>query len=169
VLIGGEDIARRPVADLARTVALGFGDPDLQIFARSVAAEAGFGPRHLGFGTEATRHAVESALEAVGLTAAADRHPADLSASQRRLIAIASLLAMACPVLVLDEPTAGLDDAGTRVIERIVAEQRAQGRTVVAISHDAGFVRRAFERVVRLDHGRITADGRPDEILGGVS
>jgi energy-coupling factor transport system ATP-binding protein len=161
VTIGGLDSTSRPVAELARSVAVGFQDPDRQIFARSVMDEIGFGPHQLGRSSTERERAIGSALAAVGLEDVAHVHPADLGASQRKLLAIASLLAMECPVLVLDEPTAGLDAAGVLVVERIVADHRAQGRTVVAVSHDEGFVARSFERVVRMDGGRIAADGRP--------
>ena len=64
-------------------------------------------------------------------------------------------------MLVLDEPTAGLDDAGVDIVEHVVADQRALGRTVIAISHDRAFVAGSFPRAVRLEHGRVVADGPP--------
>ena len=164
VSIGGADAASRSVADLARCVALIFQDPDRQVFARSVLAEVDFGPQQLGRHGAARDRAVDAALQAVGLDWARDAHPADLGTSQRKLLAIASLLAMECPVLVLDEPTAGLDDHGALVVEGIVAQQRAMGRTVVAVSHDEGLVARSFERVVRMEGGRIVADGPPQTV-----
>jgi energy-coupling factor transporter ATP-binding protein EcfA2 len=160
VLLDGRDIAVRRVADLARSVALGFQDPERQLFARSVGSEVGFGPQQLGRRNEALERAVDEALRAVGLDDRVDAHPQDLGKSRRKLLALASLLAMDAPVLVLDEPTAGLDHAGVAIVERVVAEQRARGRTVVAISHDEGFVARAFDRVVRMEAGRIVADRR---------
>jgi energy-coupling factor transporter ATP-binding protein EcfA2 len=159
VRLGGEDVARRSVAQLAGTVALGFQDPDRQIFARSVRAEVELGPRQLRREPRVRDTAVERALDAVGLADEAASHPADLPEGSRRLLALASLLAMECPILVLDEPTAGLDDAGAHIVERIVAAERALGHTVIAVSHDDRFVARSFERVVRLDGGRIVDDG----------
>jgi energy-coupling factor transport system ATP-binding protein len=165
VLLGGSDTAAQRVAQLARSVAVGFGDPGDQLFSRTVSAEVAFGPRQLGRDRSTVARAVGSALDAVGLGDVADRHPGDLGASQRTLIGLASLLAMECPVLALDEPTAGLDDAGVRTVENVVAAQRASGRTVVAASHDEAFVARAFGRVLRMDAGRIVADGPPDQVL----
>jgi energy-coupling factor transport system ATP-binding protein len=165
VLIRGADAARIPVATLARTVALGFQDPERQIFARSVATEVAFGPRQARRDRAAVARAVESALAAVGLEDAADVHPADLGESRRKLLTIASLLAMECPVLVLDEPTAGLDDTGVAIVSRIVGEQHALGRTVIAISHDRSFVAGSFGRVVCVERGRVVADGSPETVL----
>jgi energy-coupling factor transporter ATP-binding protein EcfA2 len=166
-LLAGADAAGLRVAQLACSVAVGFGEPDDQVFARSVRAEVAFGPRQLGRDDAALARAVEAALSAVGLGTLATAHPADLGASQRRLLALASLLAMACPVLVLDEPTAGLDDAGVSVVEAIIAAQSASGRTVVVASHDEAFVAGAFGRVLRMEAGRIVADGPPGRILQG--
>jgi len=167
VLVGGADVATRSVAQLARTVALGFQDPDRQVFARSVGAEVAFGPRQLGRAPAEQARATSAALRAVGLEPLASAHPTDIGTSQRKLLAIASLLAMESPVLVLDEPTVGLDDAGVLVVERVLARQRAMGRTIVVISHDQDLVARSFERVVRLEHGRVVADGSPEDVLAG--
>jgi energy-coupling factor transport system ATP-binding protein len=165
VLLAGQDIAGQRVAELARTVALGFQDPDRQVFARRVRDEVAFGPRQLGFPEDRARAAVSAALEACGLQAASDAHPQDLGESGRKLLAIASLLAMETAVLVLDEPTVGLDAAGVARIREIVARRRSTGRTVLAISHDLGFVAGSFERVVLLADGCIRLDGRPDEVF----
>jgi energy-coupling factor transporter ATP-binding protein EcfA2 len=159
VLLDGRDIAGRRVADLARSVALGFQDPERQLFARRVRTEVGFGPQQLGRRGAALAQAIDGALRAVGLEDRADVHPQDLGESRRKLLSLASLLAMEAPILVLDEPTVGLDEAGVAIVERIVTEQRALGRTVVAISHDEGFAARAFDRIVRMEGGRIVADG----------
>jgi energy-coupling factor transport system ATP-binding protein len=165
VLLGGRDIATRSVASLARSVALGFQDPDDQVFARRVADEVAFGPRHMGRDDAVVHRVVEAALVRVGLEAVRDAHPADLGESQRKLLTLASLLAMECPVLVLDEPTAGLDETGLGIVAGIVADELALGRTVIAISHDTPFVAHAFPRVVRLENGRVVADGRPEGVL----
>jgi energy-coupling factor transport system ATP-binding protein len=160
VLVDGRDIAGRHVADLARIVALGFQDPERQLFARRVRDEVAFGPRQLERRGMALDEVVDRALRAVGLEDRAAAHPGDLGESDRKLLTLASLLAMGSPILVMDEPTAGLDDAGVAIVARVVAEQRARGRTVVAISHDEHLVARAFERIVRLDAGRVIDDRR---------
>jgi len=103
--------------------------------------------------------AVGEALEAVGLADDEGTNPFDLGPSRRRLLTIASVLAMQTPIVVLDEPTMGLDDAEGARVRRIVAALASEGRTVVAISHDARFVAATFGRVIRLEAGRVIADG----------
>ena len=165
VLLDGQATARRTVAQLARSVGLVFQDPDRQIFAGSVRAEAEFGPRNLGLRGGPLQAAVDEALEAVGLAGEARTNPYDLGASRRKLLALASVLAMHTPVLVLDEPTTGQDLAGIDVVRRTVESAHAAGRTVVAISHDMEFVATTFERVVVLRSGTIIADGPPESVF----
>lgn len=165
VLLDGADIAGRRVADLAASVAVGFQDPDRQVFSRSVRAEVEFGPRQLGFSAERREQAVAEALAVTGLDGDADLHPQDLGESRRMLLAIASLLAMQTAVLVLDEPTIGLDRAGEARVARVVASLRAATRTVIAISHDMRFAAETFERIVVLERGRVVLDGSPAEVF----
>jgi energy-coupling factor transport system ATP-binding protein len=165
VLIGGVDAAGRTVAQLAREVGLVFQDPDRQIFASSVRGEVEFGPRNLGLRGAALDSAVSEALEATGLAGAAELNPGDLGTSRRKLLALASVLAMGTPVLVLDEPTTGQDMRGMAIVEEIVASVSAAGRTVVAISHDMRFVAERFERVVVMREGRVVLDGSPFEVF----
>jgi energy-coupling factor transport system ATP-binding protein len=165
VLVDGEDIVARHVAQLARTVGLAFQNPDRQIFAGKVRAEVAFGPRNLGRRGAELDRAVEAALVATGLEKDADTNPYDLGYSRRKLLALASILAMDTPVVVLDEPTTGQDARGVERIHAIVADLSAAGRTVIAISHDMRFVAEAFERVVVMREGRIALDGTPAEVF----
>lgn len=165
ILVDGFDVARRHVADLARTVGLAFQSPDRQIFAGSVRREVEFGPRNLGLrGADLDRH-VDLALEAVGLTSEADTNPYDLGYSRRKLLALASILAMDTPVVVLDEPTTGQDARGIARVQAIIDDLATRGRTVVAISHDMRFVAESFERVVVMRAGRIVLDGTPADVF----
>ena len=154
VLLDGAPTAGRSVADLARIVGLTFQDPDRQLFGRTCRDEVAFGARNLGARGQALDAAVAEALRTVGLGDRAGANPYDLGPSKRRLLAIASVLAMGTPVVVLDEPTMGLDTQEIARVASIVAGLAKAGRTVVAISHDARFVAGSFERVVRLAAGR---------------
>lgn len=165
VLLAGRDIASRRVAELASDVALGFQDPDRQVFSRRVRDEVAFGPRQLGLTAARRTVAVEAALADTGLTEAADRHPQDLGEAARKMLAIASLLAMGTPVLVLDEPTVGLDAAGVDRLRHLVHRLRASGRTVLVVSHDVRFVAEVADRVVVLDEGRVRLDGSPSDVF----
>lgn len=161
ILIDGRPTTGRRVAELARVVGLAFQDPGAQIFNGTCRAEVAFGARNAGLRGADLDAAVAAALEAVGLGEAAAANPYDLGRAARKRLAVASVLAMRTPVVVLDEPTAGQDGRGLAALQRVVATISSEGRTVVAISHDARFVADAFERVVRLEAGRVVADGPP--------
>lgn len=165
VLVDGRDTKGRHVADLARTVGLAFQNPDRQIFAGRVRREVEFGPRNLGLRGRALDDAVTAALNAVGLADQPDANPYDLGYSRRKLLAMASILAMRTPIVVLDEPTTGQDARGVERVQAIVAALAAEGRTVLAISHDMRFVAETFERVVVLRAGRLVLDGSPAEVF----
>jgi energy-coupling factor transport system ATP-binding protein len=169
VLHDDNDVARRTVAQLARSVGLAFQDPDRQIFAGSVRSEVEFGPRNLGMRGSALRAAVEGALAEVGLEAEAGTNPYDLGASRRKLLALASVQAMGTPVLVLDEPTTGQDVRGVEIVQRLVQTAHAAGRTVIAISHDMEFVAGAFDRVVVLRAGKVILHGTPASVFAKPS
>jgi energy-coupling factor transport system ATP-binding protein len=169
VLVDGLDAAPRRVADLASTVGLAFQDPDRQIFAGKVRAEVAFGPRNLGRRGEELDRAIDAALWVTGLDKDGATNPYDLGYSRRKLLALASILAMGTPVVVLDEPTTGQDARGVERILQIVGDLAAAGRTVIAISHDMRFVAEAFERVVVMRDGRIVLDGSPAEVFAEAS
>lgn len=166
VLIDGVPTGDRRVAELARIVGMTFQDPGRQLFERSCRREVEFGAQNNGLRGGELRHAVDAALEAVGLRERAEANPADLGGSKRRLLALASVLAMATPVVVLDEPTTGQDLRGVDAVERIVADLAAAGVTVIAISHDMRFVAEQFERVVVMRLGRVVLDGTPADVFG---
>jgi energy-coupling factor transport system ATP-binding protein len=165
VLIDGTDAAGRTVAALAHSVGLVFQDPDRQIFASSVQAEVSFGPRNLGMRGSALKEAIGTALEAVGLADAAGTNPYDLGSSRRKLLALASVLAMRTPILVLDEPTTGQDMAGIEIVRSVIERAHADGRTVIAISHDMEFVASAFDRVIVMLDGMVIGDGAPASVF----
>lgn len=164
-LLDGTDAARTTVARLARSVGLVFQDPDRQIFSASVRDEVAFGPRNLGMRGDELRVAIDAALAAVGLEAVGRTNPYDLGASRRKLLALASVLAMRTPVLVLDEPTTGQDLRGVAIVRRVIDEAQAAGRTVIAISHDMEFVASAFDRVVVMWEGRVLLEGPPASVF----
>jgi energy-coupling factor transporter ATP-binding protein EcfA2 len=162
VLIDGATTDRRRVAELAAIVGLSFQDPGSQIFSRTCRAEVAFGPRNLGLRGGQLDDAVGAALAAVGLGDAGATNPYDLGPARRKLLTIAAVLAMRTPVVVLDEPTTGQDARGLARLREVVANLAAEGRTVVAITHDRRFVEDSFARVVVLEAGRVIADGAPD-------
>jgi energy-coupling factor transport system ATP-binding protein len=161
VLVDGRDAATLRVAELARIVALGMAEPGHQVFGRTVLAEVAFGPRQHGRSGPDSTSASMAALATVGLEEVADLHPGDLGAARRKLLVIASTIVLGTPVVALDEPTTGLDARGRDLARRVVVSLRAQDRTVVLAGHDLRFLAGVADRVVRLEDGRVVADGIP--------
>jgi energy-coupling factor transport system ATP-binding protein len=165
VRIGERATVGRRVDELAGTVGFVFQDPDDQLFNRTVEREVRFGPHNLGLAPEAVGRLVDQALEAVGLSAQRGVNPYDLDVSGRKLVALASILAMDPAILVLDEPTTGQDWPGVARVGAIVDGLAAAGRTVVAITHDMEFAAAHFRRIVVMRAGEIVADASPVEVF----
>ena len=165
VLVDGADAASHTVATLARSVGLVFQDPDRQIFSPSVRGEVEFGARNIGLRGAALDEGVAAALTDTGLSGVLASNPYDLGGSRRKLLALASVLAMRTPVLVLDEPTTGQDARGVERVRRVIEAAGAAGRTVIAVSHDMPFVAECFERVVVMRAGQVILDGAPDAVF----
>lgn len=161
VSLDGRDLAGKRVSMIAASVGLLFQDPDLQIFEEAVADEVAVGPRNLGRDRVEIARAVSDALARTGLTDLAEANPFTLGFARRKLVALASVLAMATPIVVLDEPTTGQDPRGVALIADVVANLAEVGRTVVAITHDMHFAAENFDRVVVMRAGRIVLDGAP--------
>lgn len=153
VRVQGRSIVGVPTGRIAASVGLLFQHPRDQLFERTVLREASFGLRRL-YGRDAGARAHE-ALEAVGLSAEAHSHPAELPASRQRLLALATVLARGPAVLALDEPTVGLDRHGLDWLDRAMAAAAARGAAVVLVTHDAAYARATAHRVLALDGGRL--------------
>lgn len=165
ILFGTEDTSGRTVAQLAGSVGYVFQNPDDQIFKNRVLDEVMVGPVNIGMShEEALKHA-KDALSMVGLLEAADENPYDLDLSERKMVAIASVVAMDTKVLILDEPTIAQDAMGRKIIGGIVKKLGESGRFVLAILHDMDFVAEYFERVIVMAHGRVLADGPKEEVF----
>jgi energy-coupling factor transport system ATP-binding protein len=165
VLVGDWDTREHTAAQLARRVGYVFQNPDDQLFERTVRAEVAFGPRNLGRSQIEIDTAVSTALAQVGLEAQAEQHPYDLHVSQRKLLALAAVLAMETPVVVLDEPTTGQDTRGLARIGEVVEALKSEGQTVIVISHDVDFCAEHSERCILMSGGRVLADGPSREVL----
>jgi energy-coupling factor transporter ATP-binding protein EcfA2 len=164
VLVGGEETAGRSVAELAQEVGYLFQHPERQIFASTIWDEVAFGPRNLGLDADTVKERVGAALDRFELTGLAHAAPAVLSYALRRLVTLASVAAMEPAILVLDEPTVGLDAPGWATTLAWCREVHGAGRTVLLITHDME-VAAGAERVVVLERGRVIGDGTPVEIF----
>jgi len=143
-------------------VGLVFQDPDDQLFSPTVYEDVAFGPLHMGLPVAEVRQRVDRALRAVGMSEYAGRVSHHLSVGEKKRIAIATVLSMDAQLLVLDEPTAGLDPRARRGIINLLRELP---QTVLASTHDLLFVRELFPRMVIMDKGRIVADGATAALL----
>jgi energy-coupling factor transporter ATP-binding protein EcfA2 len=165
IFFEGEDISRRTVAQLAGKVGYVFQNPDDQIFKNQVLEEVMVGPLNLGKSREEAKKLAEEALEMVGLLEAAEENPYDLDLSERKMVAIASVVAMDPKVLILDEPTIAQDTKGRAVLGRIVRTLSEKGKFVLAILHDMDFVAEHFERVIIMAHGKVLSDGPGEQVF----
>jgi energy-coupling factor transport system ATP-binding protein len=165
VRVVGQDTAQSPVGELARQVGFLFQHPEQQIFSATVHEELAFGPKNLGMSPVEVETRVRAALARFDLAAVADRPPAILSYGLRRRVTLASLAAMDPAVLVLDEPTVGLDAIGLRETLDWLAELHAGGRTILLVTHDMALTAEYASRVVVLHQGRIVADGPPADLF----
>lgn len=168
VMVGEWDTRKYSVAKLASRVGYVFQNPDDQLFERTVLKEVSFGPRNLGRSDAESRAAGLDALTAVELQDREATHPYDLHLSQRKLLALAAVLAMRTPVIVLDEPTTGQDAAGLATIGRIVEQLKDERRTVVTITHDIDFAAEHFERIVVMAQGQMLTEGPAGRVLSEV-
>ncbi len=159
-LVGGVDTRTTTVARCARHVGIVFQDVRNQLFARTVREEVRFGPRNLGFAPDRIDALTEAAIDALELRDVIDEHPYDLPPARRRLVAIAAVLAMDPPLLVLDEPTAGLDNAAIALLARLIADLAQHRRSVLIVSHDLDFCYETLDRVILLRDGQVALDTR---------
>lgn len=164
VFIAGEPLETEAELSAARLkVGLVFQFPEAQFFEETVGAEVAFGPKNRNWHAEQIDTAVRSSLAQVGfdMDTIGGRSPFQLSGGEKRRVAIASTLAMNTEVLVLDEPTVGLDRRSASAIEKILADVHAQGRTVILVTHDMDLIARLALRVLVLNRGRLIFDGTP--------
>lgn len=163
VLVDGEDLSQRTtnLRNVRRKVGVIFQYPEHQLFEETVAKDIAFGPRNLGVPDTQVQDRVRDAMAMVGLPEQlAERSPFELSGGQMRRVAIAGVLAMAPKVLVLDEPTAGLDPRGrAEILAHIRALHHQRGLTLVIVSHNMEDIARMTRRLVVMEHGRVVMDG----------
>lgn len=153
---------------LRQKVGLVFQYPEHQLFEETVAIDVAFGLKNAGLSKEETQHRVDKALSAVGIDYETykDRSPFELSGGQMRRVAIAGVLAMEPEVLILDEPTAGLDPQTRKdILEHLRRVQKGRGITLIIVSHSMDDIAAMVNRIIVMDKGKIYAQGSPGEIF----
>lgn len=168
VRIYGVDTRTVSIGELARTVGLVFQNPDHQIFCASTREEIAFGPRNLGWETEQVQTCVDEALAAFDLESFAELPPAVLGFGLRRKVTIAAVCAMRPRILVLDEPTAGLDwRSSQQLLQRLVTLHQA-GHTILLVTHDMRIAASYSEQTLVMHEGRVLAFGPTRAVLGNA-
>jgi cobalt/nickel transport system ATP-binding protein len=166
VLLDGVELGRLSPRDIYRKVGLVFQNPDEQLFAHDVFEDVAFGPLNMGFSQEETKSRVMKALEQVDMTGAVHRPIHHLSFGQKKRICIAGLLAMGHDVLLLDEPTAGLDPMGEyRMMNLLKALNSEKGVTIVMATHSVDLVPLFLSELHILSKGTIVRGGSPEEVF----
>ncbi|MCZ7575010.1 MAG: energy-coupling factor ABC transporter ATP-binding protein [Ardenticatenaceae bacterium] len=165
IRVAGLPVTRPNLPLIRARVGLVFQNPDDQLFSPTVFEDVAFGPLHMGLPGDEVRARVAWALEQVGMRPYADRLSHHLSVGEKKRIAIATVLSMEPEILVLDEPSAGLDPRARRALITLL---RSLPLTMLVSTHDLLMVRELLPRMVLMDEGRIVADGPTERLLNNV-
>jgi len=172
IIIDGENIGadKSRLKAIRSKVGLVFQYPEHQLFEMTIFKDVAFGPSNMGISAEETKKRVEDALEIVGISPDIyEKSPFELSGGQKRRVAIAGVLAMKPEVLVLDEPTAGLDPRGRdEILGRIKDMHEKLNLTVILVSHSMEDIARLVDRIFVINHGKIALSGKPAEIFAQI-
>jgi len=173
IYIGDVDITGSGIrmVDIRKKVGLVFQYPEYQLFEETVSKDVAFGPKNLGLNEEEIEERVEEAIRLVGLDyeSIKDRSPFELSGGQKRRVAIAGVIAMRPEVLILDEPTAGLDPkAHQDVLKMIEDVHRHTGNITILVSHNMSDIARLSDKIIVIDSGRLVTVGTPKEVFSRV-
>ena len=168
--IGDTDITASGISmvEIRKRIGLVFQYPEYQLFEETVAKDVAFGPRNLGLGEEEIEERVREAIELVGLDYEKfkDRSPFELSGGQKRRVAIAGVIAMRPEVLILDEPTAGLDPKAHKDVLTMIEEvHRRTGNITILVSHNMADIAGLSDKVLVIDSGRMVTIGTPKEVF----
>lgn len=165
ILLNGRNTKDITVAELAKNIGMVFQNPNDQIFKYQVLDEVMFGPLQIGMDQDTARKKALEAIETAGLTGFEHTNPYDLGLSLRKMVAIASILAMDTETVIFDEPTIAQDYDGKQRIKSIIHKLRDQGRTVITITHDMNFVADNFERAIVFSNGCVLRDGATKDVF----
>ena len=156
----------KDIKNLRKHVGVVFQFPEYQLFEETVEKDVAFGPRNFGVKKDEAIKKAHAALKSVGLNEEFfERNPFDLSGGEKRRVAIAGILAIEPNVLVLDEPTAGLDPVGQEEIMNLIVNLNKEGKTIILVTHDMDLVLKYTNRAIVLKDGKVAFDGSPIELF----
>lgn len=170
IVIGGVDITAPDVSmtEIRKRIGLVFQYPEYQLFEETVALDVAFGPKNLGLSEAEIEERVKEAIELVGLDYdfIKDRSPFELSGGQKRRVAIAGVIAMRPEVLILDEPTAGLDPKAHKDVLKMIEDVHARtGNITILVSHNMADIARLSDEILVIDGGKMVTVGTPKEVF----
>lgn len=166
VFLYGEPTEKRTVSQMSRTVGYVFQNPNHQIFSATVREELAVAPKNFKTPQAEYEAEIERVVELMHIQNILDVNPLTLDYTTKKIVTIASVLVFRPKVLILDEPTGGLDEAGRIMLNEITQLVHDEGHTVIMISHDMDYVAEHSERIVVMAGGEIIGDGLPEEIFG---
>ena len=156
---------REELLEVRQKVGIVFQDPNDQLFAPTVKEDVAFGPMNLGLEYDEVKKRIEEALEMVGMSGFEDKTPHHLSGGQQKRVAIAGIVAMRPDIMILDEPTAGLDPEGIDKVLAILNKLNSEGMSIVISSHDIEMVNEFADKIFVLYNGEIIAEGNNHQIF----
>jgi len=165
VVVDDWNTKKYTVAKMSQKVGYVFQNPMDQIFHNNVYDEIAFGAKKLKYSPDETKKMVENAIKLTELEKYQKENPYNLPYSMRKFVTIAAVIAMGSDVIVMDEPTAGQDFRGMRVLHNLIDELQKQGKTIMTITHDMEFVVKNFDRVIVMTNGKVIADGDKRDIF----
>ncbi|MFZ3058431.1 MAG: ATP-binding cassette domain-containing protein [Candidatus Methanoperedens sp.] len=165
VLVYGEKISKTNIDEVRKRVGLVFQESDNQLFSPTVFEDISFGPKNLGLGANEIKNRVSRVLNRFDIENLTQKNPANLSGGQKKKVAIAGVLAMEPDVLVLDEPTSGMDAAGITDIMEVLDELNEEGKTIIISTHDSDLAASWADRMYILNKGKVFKSGIPKHIF----
>jgi energy-coupling factor transport system ATP-binding protein len=168
IIVKGMDTRKTPIHKLAKVVGYCFQNPDHQIFKFRVHDEVAFGPRNLLLPEDEVANRVKEALKIVGLEGYENSNPFFLGKGERQKIAVASILAMQPDIMIIDEPTTGMDHKSAINMMNLLKQLNEKGKTIIFITHDMYIVAEYAKRVITLHEGKVVLDGPPEYVFTQV-
>jgi energy-coupling factor transporter ATP-binding protein EcfA2 len=165
VLINGKDTRKMKTNEIIQLVGYCYQNPDHQLFCRTVFDEVAYGPKNLGFPSDKLKDSVKEALEVTNLTNQKDEYPFTLGRGERQRLAIASVISMGSPILIVDEPTTGLDTKGMEHIMNFLTKWNEKGHTVLVVTHDIELVAKYVPHTIVMANGQIIANDDTRTVL----
>ena len=168
IVISSDTKKIKNVKQLRKHVGLVFQFPEYQLFDETVEKDVSFGPKNFGMNEKEAIEKAHEALSMIGLDESYyKRSPFELSGGEKRKVALAGILAIEPEILILDEPTAGLDPKSSQEVLNLIANLHKQGKTIVIITHDMDLLFKYCEHVILLKDGEVAFDGEPNKLFSG--